>query len=255
MNNNNPINVTVWGEFVHEQKNEVVRAIYPNGMHVTIADGLAESPEFVVRTATLHEPDHGLTSEVLAQTDVLTWWGHAAHRDVSDVIVDRVQKRVLEGMGLVVLHSGHASKIFKRLMGTGCGLIWREAGEKERVWVCAPGHPLARGIDRYFEIPHDEMYGEPFDIPEPDELVFISWFQGGEVFRSGATWRRGQGKIVYFRPGHETYPVYHQDEIKLVLKNAVRWARPDGPFVAKKTSRIALEDTPEPITPHGESVH
>ena len=138
-----------------------------------------------VRTATLDEPEHGLTEGVLAETDVLTWWGHMAHDEVSDEIVDRVQQRVLEGMGLIVLHSGHFSKIFKRLMGTTCNLKWREAGERERLWVVEPGHPIAQGLGEYFELPHEEMYGERFDIPAPDELVFLSWFQGGEVFRSG----------------------------------------------------------------------
>ena len=212
------INVTVWGENVHEQKHKAVRDIYPDGMHRCIADGLAESGEFQVRCATLQQPEHGLTDAVLDKTDVLTWWGHAAHGAVADAVVDRVQERVLEGMGLIVLHSGHYSKIFKRLMGTSCSLTWREAGEKERLWVCNPGHPIAQGIDRYFEIANTEMYGEPFAIPTPDEQVFISWFEGGEVFRSGCTWKRGNGKIFYFRPGHETYPIYFHPMVKLVLK-------------------------------------
>jgi trehalose utilization protein len=225
------IRVTVWGENVHEQKHEVVRRIYPRGMHETIADAFRESAEFAVRCATLQQDQHGLTKDVLSETDVLIWWGHAAHRDVQDVIVDRVQKRVWEGMGLIVLHSGHFSKIFKRLMGTSCSLVWREAGEKERLWVCNPGHPIMRGIDRYFEIPNTEMYGEPFAIPTPDEQIFISWFEGGEVFRSGCTWRRGNGKIFYFGPGHETYPIFHHPTVKLVLQNAARWAYPDGTWI------------------------
>ena len=147
------ISVTVWGEFVHEKTSATVREIYPRGMHATIADGLNEDEKLKARTATLEEPDHGLTESVLETTDVLTWWGHAAHMEVQDKIVDRVQKHVLEGMGLIVLHSGHHSKIFRRLMGTSCNLCWREAGEKERIWVCNPGHPITRGIDRYFEKP------------------------------------------------------------------------------------------------------
>jgi trehalose utilization protein len=140
-----------------------------------------------------------------------------------------VQYRVLEGMGLIVLHSGHFSKIFKRLLGTSCALTWREAGERERLWVCNPGHPIVAGLDQpYIELEQTEMYGEPFDIPTPDEQIFISWFQGGEVFRSGCTWKRGNGKIFYFRPGHETYPIYHNEQVQLVLRNAVHWARPQG---------------------------
>jgi len=255
MSCHSPINVTVWGENVHEHKHEAVRSIYPDGMHSAIAAGLREDSAFNVRTATLQEPEHGLTDEVLAATDVLTWWGHCAHGDVQDEIVERVQKRVLEGMGLIVLHSGHYAKIFKRLMGTSCSLTWREAGEKERLWVCNPGHPIAKGLGNYFEIPHEEMYGEPFGIPTPDEQIFISWFQGGEVFRSGATWKRGNGKIFYFRPGHETYPTYHQAEVKLVLKNAARWVAPEGQPWIDSCSNVPADQAPEPITVQGGSLH
>src|SRR3712207_6117628 len=179
-----------------------------------------------VRTATLDEPEHGLTEEVLANTDVLTWWGHGAHREVQDEIVERVHKRVLDGMGLVVLHSGHFSKIFQRLMGTTCNLKWREANEKERLWVVSPGHPIVEGIGEYIEIEEEEMYGEHFDIPEPETLVFVSWFPGGEIFRSGCCYQRGAGKIFYFRPGHETHPTYYHQEVRRVSANGVRWAAP-----------------------------
>ncbi len=247
------IRVTVWGENVHEHQHEAVRAIYPAGMHACIADGLRESEEFEVHTATLQDSEHGLTKEILEATDVLTWWGHAAHGQVLDEIVDRVQMRVLQGMGLIVLHSGHFAKIFKRMLGTSCSLTWREAGEKERLWVCNPGHPIAQGLGRYFEIPNVEMYGEPFGIPAPDEQIFISWFQGGEVFRSGCTWFRGNGRIFYFRPGHETYPIYHHEKVKLVLKNAVRWARPQGSIWIDSCPRC--DESPEPITKSGPSLH
>ena len=249
------IRVTVWGENVHENTHKVVRDIYPRGMHTAIAEGLSAAPDIEARTATLQEPEHGLTQAVLDSTDVLTWWGHCAHGEVRDGIVDRVQKRVLEGMGLIVLHSGHYSKIFKRLMGTSCSLTWREAGEKERLWVCNPGHPIAQGIDKYFEIPNVEMYGEPFGIPTPDEQIFISWFQGGEVFRSGCTWKRGNGKIFYFRPGHETYPIFHQEIVKQVLKNAVRWARPEGSRWIDSCPNVPVEQAPEPLVQKGGSVH
>jgi Trehalose utilization protein len=232
------LRVVVWGENVHEHESAAVAAIYSRGMHEAIAEGLREllPAGAHVTTATLQEPDHGLSEKRLAETDVLTWWGHKAHRDVRDEIVDRVQKRVLEGMGLIVLHSGHYSKIFKRMLGTTCSLTWREAGERERIWVCNPGHPIARGIDKQFELPHEEMYGEPFGIPPPEEQVFISWFEGGEVFRSGCCWRRGNGKIFYFRPGHETYPTYHDANVKRVIANAVEWARPEGRWVDAPTN-------------------
>jgi trehalose utilization protein len=221
----NPLRVTVWSEFRHEKRNPKVQAVYPNGIHNVIADALRQQG-FNVGTATLDEPEHGLTEEVLLNTDVLTWWGHMAHGDVQDEIVERVHKRVLQGMGLIVLHSGHFSKIFKRLMGTSCDLKWREANERERVWVVNPAHPIAAGLGEFFEIPQEEMYGEYFDIPEPDSLVFVSWFQGGEVFRSGCCYYRGEGRIFYFRPGHETHPTYFQEEVQHVIANAVRWAAP-----------------------------
>ncbi|MEM2904399.1 MAG: ThuA domain-containing protein [Candidatus Bathyarchaeia archaeon] len=220
------IRVTVWNEFLHEKRDAKVAAVYPEGIHAVLAKALAAQQAFEVRTATLEEPEHGLAENVLNATDVVVWWGHMAHDDVSDAVVERVHRRVLEGMGLVVLHSAHFSKIFRRLMGTTCNLKWREAGEKERLWVVARSHPIAEGIDEYFELPHTETYGEPFDIPPPDELVFISWFQGGEVFRSGCCFLRGSGKVFYFRPGHETLPIYYDANVQRVIANAVRWAAP-----------------------------
>ncbi|MDZ7318848.1 MAG: ThuA domain-containing protein [candidate division KSB1 bacterium] len=220
------INVTIWNEFIHERQDENVRKIYPQGIHQTIAKFLSVHEDIAVKTATLDQPEHGLSEAILNQTDVLIWWGHKAHQQVSDEVIKRVHQKVLEGMGLVVLHSAHYSKIFKMLMGTNCSLRWRDIGEKERLWNIAPGHPIAHGIGDYLELPHSEMYGERFDIPEPDKVIFISWFQGGEVFRSGCCWERGHGRIFYFSPGHETYPIYHQPEIQKVITNAVRWAKP-----------------------------
>jgi len=220
------INVIVWNEFVHEREHEAVRAVYPRGIHEALADFLKTDSRLSVGTATLDQPDHGLSEERLAACDVLLWWGHMAHDRVDDAVVDRVHKRVLEGMGLVVLHSGHYSKIFRRLMGTTCSLKWREAEEIERLWVIERSHPIAAGLGEYFEIPYEEMYGERFEIPAPDETVFVSWFEGGEVFRSGCCWTRGHGRIFYFRPGHESYPTYYQPEVQMVITNAVHWAEP-----------------------------
>jgi trehalose utilization protein len=217
------VNITVWNEHVHEQEGGTAARIYPDGIHAAIASTLSELG--AVRTATLAEPSHGLPRDVLASTDVLLWWGHTAHDEVADDVVARVVERVWAGMGLVVLHSGHHSKPFKRLMGTTCDLRWRH-DERETVWTVAPGHPIAAGVPDSFVIPEQEMYGEFFDVPAPDELVFISSFTGGEVFRSGCCWTRGRGRVFYFSPGHEEHPVYHQPEVQRVLVNATRWAGP-----------------------------
>jgi trehalose utilization protein len=222
-----PLRVTIWNEAVHEVTSPVIAAVYPEGIHGAIADGLRQRlPDAVIRTATLDQPEHGLPAAVLDQTDVLLWWGHIAHDQLSDEVAERVRDRVLGGMGLIVLHSGHFSKVFRGLMGTTCALQWRNDGERELVWTISPAHPIAAGVDQPIVIAEQEMYGEPFDIPEPDELVFISSFSGGEVFRSGVTFRRGRGRIFYFSPGDEAYPVYRHPQVLQVLANAVGWARP-----------------------------
>ncbi len=229
-----PIRVTVWNENVHERESEKIRAIYPEGIHGAIAAFLGRNEDIEVRTATLEMPEHGLTADVLDHTDVLVWWGHMAHGKVADAVVDRVQQHVLRGMGLIVLHSGHLSKIFTRLMGTSCNLTWRD-DDRERVWCCMPSHPIAQGLPASFEIEEEEMYCEFFDIPQPDALVFLGWFKGGEVFRSGCCFHRGYGKVFYFQPGHEAHPTYKTNPyVQQVITNAVRWAAP--------TNRVAKLD-------------
>ena len=220
------MNVTVWNEFVHETEKESVRKIYPDGIHGQIAEFLKQENGITVRTATLNEPQHGLSDDVIESTDVLIWWGHAAHDRVDDAIVKKIQDRVLRGMGLIVLHSGHHSKIFKSLMGTTCNLSWRE-GDRERIWCVEPNHPIAKGVSPHFELDLEEMYGERFDIPAPDEIIFLGWFKGGEVFRSGCTFTRGLGKIFYFQPGHEDCPVFYNENVKKIIINAVNWANPN----------------------------
>lgn len=232
--------VTVWNEFRHEKANPKVADIYPRGIHEALAAPL-RAVGLEVATATLDEPEHGLDRRRLDATDVLVWWGHRAHDEVTDEIVRQVHQRVLEGMGLVALHSAHFSKIFKTLMGTGCDLKWREAGERERLWVVDPTHPITAGLPEQIVIEHEEMYGEHFDIPPPDELFLVSWFQGGEVFRSGCTWRRGQGRIAYLRPGHETYPTYHNEQVQMLILNAVRWAAPVGTAAPRRGNQQPQE--------------
>lgn len=226
-----PLRVLVWGENRHEKIEEKVRIIYPNGMHTTIKEGIEENlgDKAFVTTTTFDEPEHGLTEEALSNTDVLVWWGHVAHHEVADEVVERVHRHVLAGMGLVVLHSGHWSKVFVKLMGTTCTLRWRAAHDREIVWTVDPTHPIAKGVPHPFIIPEQEMYGEFFDVPAPEELIFLSTFSGGEVFRSGMTYRRGYGKIFYFSPGDQDYPVYHHENVRRVIANGVQWARADRP--------------------------
>src|SRR5882762_1538991 len=227
------IRVLIWNEGRHEKQNPKVAEIYPNGMHGAIAAHLRKFNEFTVSTATLDDPEQGCSEKSISDSDVLLWWGHMHHDDVADAAVERIQNRVVAGMGLIVLHSGHFSKIFRRLMGTTCNLKWREhEEEREILWVTRPGHPIVQGIDDHFILPHEEMYGEFFDIPEPECTFLISSFSGGEVFRSGCTWSRGAGRVVYFRPGHETFPSYHDKNVLRIIENAARWAAPTRPAEA-----------------------
>lgn len=243
------IKVTIYNEGRHD-KHEHIKAIYPLGMHGAIKECLEASGDIQATTITLDEVLEGkFTDELLNETDVLFWWGHVAHAEVPDELVDRVQKRVLEGMGLVVLHSGHFSKVFKRLMGTGCNLKWRETGDRERIWTTAPHHPIAAGLPDGFMLPKEETYGEHFDIPQPDETVFISWFSGGEVFRSGCTFHRGNGKIFYFRPGHESFPTFYDENVKKVLVNAAHWANSEkgifqfyGHYPSPETGKLRIDE-------------
>ena len=238
----NSIKVTVWNEFRHEKEMEECKELYPEGMHSVIAEYLNKL-NMDVKKATLDEVDHGLTEEVLDNTDVLIWWGHCAHNEVKDEVVDRVHQRVLSGMGLIVLHSGHFSKIFRKLMGSSCDLKWRCADEKERLWIVKPNHPIVKGLNKeYIELAEEEMYGEFFDIPEPDEIIFLSWFKGGEVFRSGCTFSRGKGNIFYFRPGHETNPSYYNKDILKVIGNAVTWATDNSKLEVKFGNVKPLEE-------------
>lgn len=251
------IRTLVLGENVHEKKSKIVAELYPEGMHNCISEFLNKADDIETTSVTLQDPEHGLTEETLTDTDVLIWWGHAAHGEVSDEIVERVADHIYGGMGLIVLHSGHFSKIFKKLMGAPCNLTWREAGERERLWVTSRNHPIAHGLPDHFELEQEEMYGEPFGVPEPLETVFVSWFQGGEVFRSGLTYRRGAGNVFYFRPGHEAYPTYYDANVQTVLTNAVRWAHNPAPRIkdVHDAPNIVVEEALEPITERGPKLH
>ena len=224
------IRVTVWNEYRDDRLPGPARDVYPNGLHAAIGEALEEDEgnRFQVSLAVLDEPEQGLPEEKLNQTDVLIWWGHKAHQEVSDALVERIAARVRDGMGLIVLHSAHYSKLFRRLMGTECRFKWWEEGDRERIFTVLPGHPVAAGLPEFFELPQEETYCEHFNVPTPDELVFMSWFSGGAVLRSGLCYHYGAGKIFYFQPGHETYPTYYHPQIRRILRNAATWAAPCG---------------------------
>jgi len=226
MGSGNAIKVTVWNEFLDEQKKPGVVSVYPEGLHTTIAAFLNRDGEISARVSIISDPEQGLTEQILDNTDVLIWWGHMHHNEIQDVFVKRVVERVQRGMGIIFLHSAHKSKPFMSLLGTTGYLGWREAEEKSRVWTVSPTHPIAAGIPEQFLLEHEEMYSEPFGIPEPDATVFISWFEGGNVFRSGVAFQREYGKIFYFQHGHETYPIYHNSHVQRIITNAVKWAKP-----------------------------
>jgi len=222
----NVIKVTVWNEYADEQKRPEVTSVYPEGLHKAIAGFLNKDKGISAGFAVMDDPEQGLSEKMLDNTDVLLWWGHMYHHKVQDEYAKRVVDHVQRGMGIVFLHSAHRSKPFMELLGTTGFLGWREAHEKSRVWTAAPTHPIAEGIPQQFLLDHEEMYTEPFGIPKPDDTVFISWFEGGNVFRSGVTFTRDYGRIFYFQPGHETYPTYHNPNVQRVITNAVKWARP-----------------------------
>ena len=235
------IRVLIWNEYRHEKCQPEVAKIYPQGMHAAIGEYLMQDEDIIVKLACLDDPEQGLSEEALAETDVLIWWGHMAHDEVTERSVERVCRRVGEGMGFIGLHSAHHSKVFKRLTGTSCNLKWRH-GDRERVWTVVPSHPIAQGVAEQFELPMEEMYGEPFDIPTPDEVVFMGWFAGGEVFRSGVTYSRGAGRIFYFQPGHEEYPTFRNKNVLKIIRNAVHWAKPEpGTHQIECTNPAPLE--------------
>ncbi|MBO4413657.1 MAG: ThuA domain-containing protein [Clostridia bacterium] len=219
------IRATVWNEFRHEKTDEAIKKIYPDGLHAEIGRALTAAGEIDVTLASLDDPEQGLPDEVLGNTDVLLWWGHMFHGQVDDELVAKIKRRVLEGMGLVVLHSGHHSKVFRSVVsGTG-NLLWGNC-IKEVVWNIAPTHPIAAGVPSHFVLDKEEVYAEPFGIPKPDELIFASWFENGCVFRSGCLWNRGHGKVFYFQPGHEEVPTFFNENVRKIIVNAVRYCSP-----------------------------
>lgn len=220
------IRVTIWNEYRHERQEKFIGDIYPKGIHGCVAEFLSKDPEIKTTLAALDDPDQGLPDEVLNNTDVLFWWGHMAHGEVSDALVEKIRQRVYAGkMGLVVMHSGHHSKVFRSVVGTTGNLSWGR-DTKEIIWNLMPAHPIAAGIPDHFTLDCEELYAEPFYIPQPDALVFGCWYETGNIFRGGCCFLRGAGKIFYFQPGHESYPTYYVPEIQTVIRNAVHFVAP-----------------------------
>jgi len=248
------LRVTIWNEFVHERENNAtgayIRKFYPDGIHRYLQQALA-ADDLEIRAVSLQDEAQGLPDAVLNCTDVLVWWGHCAHDKVEQSLAEKIAERVRYGMGFIALHSSHMSRVFRMLMGTRCRLHWREVGEKERLWCVDPSHPIAKGVPETFTLPHSEMYGERFDVPDDGKIIFMSWFEGGNVFRSGLAFRRDCGKVFYFSPGHETYPIYHDRNIQTILANAIRWCAPDNGIMPTRVTRLAESDepiaTPDPM--------
>ena len=229
------IRVTIWDENLQEE-NEEIKKVYPAGIRNTLAEALSKNPLLQLTLAHAGEPEFGLPESLLERTDVLIWWAHKTHTTLPDKLVGNIKRQVLNGMGFIPLHSAHLSKPFLALMGTSCTLKYRYV-DCARIWNTCPMHPIAEGLPEVFDLDIEEMYGEYFDIPKPDDVVFTSWFAGGNVFRGGCTWTRGRGKIFYFHVGHDTYPTFHNPYVQKIIENAVMWAAPFG----EKKESICLE--------------
>ena len=221
------INVTIWNEYRHEKSDETVAKLYPNGLHAAIGEFLSKNDDMKITLAALDDPDQGLPDEVLNNTDVLLWWGHMNHGEVKDDLVERIRQRVyVGGMGFIALHSAHHSKPFRAIVGTTGNLLWGD-NQKEIIWNIMPSHPIAAGIPAHFELPEEELYAEPFQIPQPDAHIFEGWYEHGYVFRTGCTFLRGAGRVFYFQPGHETCPSFYDANVQRIITNGVRWAAPN----------------------------
>lgn len=215
------VNALVWSEGTEPED------VYPRGVRGPIADYLSEETDIEARTRSIEDEDQGVSGDDLEWADVILWWGHLRHDDVTDETVDRIEEHVREnGVGFVSLHSAHYARPYKRLIGMSGDLGGHRLtdDESEYVEVCAPDHPIAEGVDD-FTLPEVEMFGEPYDIPEPETVVLHSEYsEGDEEFRSGVTFEFGEGRGFYLRPGHEEFEIYLDDNIQRIVTNATRWA-------------------------------
>jgi trehalose utilization protein len=238
---NKGINVLVWDE---QQDVQVKSGAYKNFLGNAVAEFLSKTDGLQVVSANINEPDQGLADDRIAAADVVVWWGHVRHKDVNDSKVESIVAKVKAGKaGFVALHSAHYSKPFKNLMGTNCGFKKVDANKNEgfvqHLRVVSPMHPIAKGV-KDFDIPKTEIYGEPFEVPMPDAIVLYGHWDTGDSFPDVCCWTVGGkgvssaaakaanpgGRVVYFRPGHETFPIFHQPEVQRVVTNCVLWAAP-----------------------------
>lgn len=224
--------VVVWSEGT-ASVDRGSREVYPNDINSAIADGLKplEAEGWKIVKAGLGDPDQGISDELLNRTDVLVWWGHKKHGEVSNDLVAKIDARVREGrMGFISTHSSHFAKPYRKLMGTPCS--WREYktdGTSVEIIVKDPSHPICKGV-KNFKLPKIERYGEPFAVPTPESVpldgIYTKPDGSTEPGRMGLCWTVGKGRVFYFTPGHETYDDYFRPEVRQILLNAVVWAAP-----------------------------
>lgn len=215
--------VVVWSE------GTAPKTVYPYDVNTAIAEGLQPLKDWQIITASITDPDQGLSDDLLNSTSVLIWWGHQKHGDVKDELVAKIVRRVKEGgMGFIATHSAHYSKPLKALLGTNCGWkYYTDDGARVDLIVKSPKHPIAKGV-KNFTVPKTERYGDPFEVPPAETVVFdgIYTLPNGtkENAQQGMTWSVGKGRVFYFQPGHESYPIYFQEEIRHIFRNGVQWA-------------------------------
>lgn len=213
-----PVRVRIWCE------GTAPRSVYPDDIDGALADVLGRQAGLVVSRGRLTDLQAGLSDQVLDASDALVWWGHLRHDAVPDDRALAVVKRVREGrLGFVALYAACGSKPFRQMMSMPCEPgSWREDGRPEFVSIKAPDHPIARGIAP-FTISKTDMFSEPFAVPEPETVVFVSSWQKGETLRSGLTWTIGKGRVAYLRTGPDNYPVLFHPSIRQAIANSVRW--------------------------------
>ena len=217
--NRPPIRVRIWCE------GTAPKSVYPRDIDGALGDFLGKRKDLVVSRARLDDADVGLSDGALDATDALIWWGRLRHADLPDSRARAIAARVRAGkLGFIALHASCLSKPFVELMGGPCELGgFREDGRPERVEIKDRDHPIARGVAP-FTIPRTSMFAEPFKVPKPDSIVMMSTFDRGETFRSGMTWTVQKGRVAYFRPGHDGFPVFFHPSVRQVIANSVAWS-------------------------------